>query len=120
MVESAVEGWLFDRGVWRAPYLVEGYPALIAVDSFGVVRKHVKVVAGVDPIRAADWMLELLDRIDPPRGPKLVRDEPAARPSRVIDPAILNDPRSPLGRQRYIRQLARAAARRLPPRPSDI
>jgi hypothetical protein len=120
MTDPAVQGWLFDRGVWRAPYLVDGHPALIIVDSFGVVRKHVKIVAGVDPIRAADWLAELLDRIDPPRGPKLVRDEPARPATRVTDPAILNDPRSPLGRQRYIRQLTIAAARRLPRRPSDI
>lgn len=58
------------RGVWKAPYRFEGVEVLIAVDSQGNVRKHVKLAAGVDVIRATAWLQQLLDRIDPPR-PKL-------------------------------------------------
>lgn len=39
MGSQAALGRLFERGVWRAPYLVQGMAALIAVDSLGVARK---------------------------------------------------------------------------------
>jgi hypothetical protein len=108
---------LLDRGVWRAPYLVDDVPVLIAVDRFGVVRKHVKLRATVDVVRAADWLAELLDRVDPPL--RLVKPAPVSRPARVIDPSLYTDPRSPLARRRYVNSLVARGSRALPRRPAD-
>lgn len=105
-MSSAAATRLLDRGIWRAPYLVDDVPVLIAVDRFGVVRKHVKLRAGVEELRAAAWLAELLDRVDPPRQLRLVSTPP---------PRLELDPRTPQGKRRYWAQLARAAARRLPP-----
>lgn len=82
MPNSTAES-ILDRGVYRAPYLVDGDAVLIAVDSRGVARKHVKFRPGVDEDRAAEWLRALLDRIDPPfRAPKLTlikNEEPAPK-----------------------------------------
>ena len=68
---------LLTRGVWLAPYLWQNTEVLIAVDSKGSVRKHVKLRPGVDEVRLVRWMEELLDRLDPPRPPlTLVKAEP--------------------------------------------
>lgn len=102
---------LLQRGVWRAPYLVPGgVPVLIAIDRFGVVRKHIKLAAGVSELRAAGWLTELLDRVDPVPRLRLVKSFERERPTREIDPRLYSDPRSPLAKQRYIRSLVRAAA----------
>jgi hypothetical protein len=108
---------LLARGVWRAPYLVDDVPVLIAVDRFGVVRKHVKLRDGVDVDRAAEWLAELLDRVDPPL--RLVKPIPASQPPRVIDPRLYTDPRSPLARRRYVNNLVTRGSRALPRRPAD-
>lgn len=72
MGSSAVSlGRLFERGVWRAPYLVRGCPALIAVDAFGVARKHVVLHPGSDVVRESDALADALDLMDPPNAPRL-------------------------------------------------
>jgi hypothetical protein len=65
------------RGVYRAPYLVDGVEVLVAIDSRGSARKHVKLRAGVDELRAKEWLEDLLDRIDPLPKIELVRESPA-------------------------------------------
>lgn len=102
------------RGVWEAPYKVEGVRVLIAVDRFGNVRKHAKLTPNVDPLRAADHLRELLDRIDPAPLLRLVGPSRARTAARSIDPRLYTDPRSPLAKRRYWSMLARAAANRGP------
>jgi hypothetical protein len=107
-----------ERGVWEAPYRLKGVPLLIVVDRRGDVRKHVKLTPGVDPVRAAVWCREWLDRIDPTPRLELVTDaslRPAPRPARVIDPRLYSDARSPLAKRRYFQHLARSAAAKAPP-----
>lgn len=120
-MQSAAAHKLLDRGVWLAPYLFddrEQLPVLIAVDRRGVVRKHVKLRAGVDEQRATDWLWQVLDRIDPIQL-RLVEPSPT-RTRREVDPRLYEDPRSPLARRRYVARLTAAAAAKLPRRPSDI
>jgi hypothetical protein len=81
----ASEG-LAGRGVWEAPYLVDGYPALIAVDSRGVARKHAKLLSGASYARVKAALEALLDRIDPVPQLALVRDGSAARRSIALPP----------------------------------
>lgn len=105
---------LLQRGIWRAPYLVAGVPVLIAVDRYGVVRKHVKLKAETDELRAAGWLAALLDRVDPVPELRLVNPSLPARAARVIDPRLYSDPRSLLAKRRYWATLAKAAAARTP------
>lgn len=97
---------LLTRGVWLAPYLWENTEVLIAVDSRGCVRKHVKLRPGVDEVRAVKWLEQLLDRIDPPR-PKL----------ELVKPIEPNDDQRPHACQRddhlsFAIRLANQAAHR--------
>lgn len=103
----AIGGVELQRGVWEAPYRVDGVRVLIAVDRFGNARKHVKLTAKVDPIRAADWLSQLLDRIDPLPELRLVKP-PERAPT--IDPEMYSDPRSPYAEKRYRQAIARRAA----------
>lgn len=95
MASQAALGRLFERGVWWAPYLVRGLPALIAVDALGVARKHVVLEPGADVVRHADALLDALDRIDPagspmseptPRHLELVKAKPLAAPPAGVIP----------------------------------
>lgn len=111
---------LLDRGVWREPYTMAGHDVLIAVDRRGDVVKRVQLREGVDPARAAAWLREVLERLDPAPVLRLVEDQPARepkrelRPAREIDQRLYSDPRTPQGKRRYIQQLTRAAVRALP------
>lgn len=73
---------LLERGVYRAPYLVDGSEVLIAIDSRGVARKHVKLRDGVNEARATEWLRGLLDRLDPVDArPRLELVKPSPAPS---------------------------------------
>lgn len=108
---------LLDRGVWREPYTMAGRDVLIAVDRRGDVVKRVQLREGVDPARAATWLAELLERLDPAPVLRLVESEPSKRefaPAREVSHALYADPRTPQGKRRYWQRLARAAARAAP------
>jgi hypothetical protein len=107
---------LLDRGVWREPYTMAGHDVLIAVDRRGDVVKRVHLREGVDSARAAAWLEELLERLDPAPMLRLVEDSPKRelRPAREVDPRLYADPRTPQGKRRYFQQLTRAAVRTLP------
>jgi hypothetical protein len=104
MASRAAIGRLFERGVWRAPYLVRGMPALIAVDARGVARRHVVRVPGADEVRESDALADALDRMDPqgfettasPRPYlELVKPTPLAAPPTGVIPLV---PRATLER----------------------
>ena len=108
---------LLDRGVWEAPYLLEGnVRVLIAINRRGVTCGHVKLRAGVDEERASAYLLQQLERVDPDPVLRLVQPTRpmSTRPAREIDPRLYTDPRSPLSKRRYLVNLGRAAASRLP------
>lgn len=54
------EGRVFDRGVFRAPFLVGGCRALLAVDGRGVAIATVPLRAGVDVECVGEALYELL------------------------------------------------------------
>jgi hypothetical protein len=104
MGSHAALGRLFERGVWRAPYLVRGMPALIAVDAHGVARKHVVLEYGADEVRESDALADALDRMDPqefetaaPSRPylELAKPTPLAAPPTGVIPLV---PRATLER----------------------
>lgn len=66
------------RGVYSAPYQIDGCEVLYGVTSAGQRTKKIIVLRpGVAKARAVRWFEELLDRIDPPRPPlKLVTAPP--------------------------------------------
>lgn len=109
--ERAKEG-IASRGVYEAPYLVQGHAALIAVDSKGVARKHAKLLPGASYDRVKLALEQLLDRIDPVTKLELVRDHPAPRsrpkPRHHVHPAqAASDHRA------YQRRLAAQLAQRI-------
>jgi hypothetical protein len=121
MMEQAVARKLYGYGVWDAPFLVEGnLPAIMAVDSFGVIRK-IRPLKATDDREALgerlwDWLLEH----HPERQLALVREPPPARRApRTVDPRLLADPRSPLAKRAYINRLVERAAGAAPVRLRD-
>lgn len=131
----AAHGRLFGYGVWRAPVLVEGLPAIWAVDSFGDVKKVRKLRPGDDEEALGDrlWEWLLTHHPERPRAPRkleLLR-EPTRHPThhpkhhptaelvrdsatrRMIDARMLTDPRSPLAKRRYLTALAGNASRHI-------
>ena len=67
------------RGVYRAPYRIDGCPVLYAVTSAGERFKKIIVLReGVSEERAVRWFEELLDRVDPRPQLQLVTDKPAS------------------------------------------
>jgi hypothetical protein len=105
---------VLDRGVYEADYLVDGLEVLVAIDSRGNARKHLKLKAGVSYDHAKRWLEQLLDRIDPPTTLRLVSHEeplpykPVAPFSTVSAfPTHADDPRA------YRRRLAKAAMNRV-------
>lgn len=127
---AALSGQVFGYGVRRAPFLVDGLPALIAVDAYGTVRKVRKVKPGDDVETIGERLWYWLREHHPER-PKLELVPDAPTPplatvsyrGRQVDPRLLSDPRSPLAKALYVERLAKAAARRaaaLPFRPDNI
>ena len=53
------------RGVWRAPYLVDGYPVAIAVDSRGRRVASIVLVRGLGHSWAKETLEMALDLADP-------------------------------------------------------
>jgi hypothetical protein len=100
---------LLARGIWKAPYLVDGFEVLVAIDSRSAARKHLKLRPGVSEERAAAWLEQLLDRIDPVMKLELVNPSTPAAP-KEIDEALYDDPRSPYAEQRYRRFLVKRGA----------
>src|SRR4051812_5066970 len=101
---------LLDRGVWCEPYTMAGRDVLIAVDRRGDIVKRVHLRDGVDPARAATWLWELLERVDPAPVLRLVDDGPQKRtftPAREAARDLYSDPRTPQGKRRYFQQLTR-------------
>lgn len=64
---------LLPRGVYKARYRVKGVEVLVAIDSKGDVRKHLKIEHPCDEPRLKRALEELLDMLDPQL--KLVRPE---------------------------------------------
>lgn len=62
------------RGVWRAPYLQDGYPVIIAVDSRGRNVGTIVMIRGLSPSRVRRMLTELLDAVDPRFQLRLVKD----------------------------------------------
>lgn len=75
---------VLERGVYKAPYLVNGFEVLFAVDRHGVARKHVKLTHMVDEVKGTRLLEQFLDRIDPP-ALKLMRPNPASGPGWPYD-----------------------------------
>ncbi|NUO65332.1 MAG: hypothetical protein HOQ12_01840 [Gemmatimonadaceae bacterium] len=72
-----------ERGVYRAPYQMNGCGVLFAVTSRGErLQKIVVLRPGVSEARAMRWLEEVLDRVDPPRPP--LRLLPPTPPPRQI------------------------------------
>lgn len=65
------------RGVYKALYYVKGKAVLVAIDSKGDARKHLKIERGDDEPKLKRALEEFLDMVDPLPGPKLVRDAPS-------------------------------------------
>lgn len=53
------------RGIWRAPYLQDGYPVIIATDSTGRRIGEVVMVRGLSPSRVRRMLTDILDAADP-------------------------------------------------------
>lgn len=100
---SARDG-IAERGVYEAPFRVDGHEALLAVDSRGEARKVAKLLPGTSYDRVRASLEAWLDAHDPlPRPPKLelVRDRPAQRrkPRHHMHPAqAASDRHAYLGR----------------------
>lgn len=128
-MEALATGKLFGFGVWRAPVLIDGLPAIWAVDQFGVVRKVRKIRPGEDVEALGDRLWLWLRTHHPERKPALVRGPvppPTSGPeptppaplklvrvgNRMVDERLLSDPRSPLAKSAYLKKLAEGSARR--------
>lgn len=101
MQSKAAADEILGRGVYKAPYLVDGVEVLIAIDARGAARKHLKLRPGVSEHRATAWLREWLDRIDPRPTLKLVTSAP---PVQTVPVAAYDDGRA------YERRLAKRAA----------
>lgn len=119
-MESAVRGRLFEWGVWRAPVLIDGLPAIWAVDASGVVRKVRKIWPGDDEDALADRLFAWLVENHPQRKLELVRE---VSPTPPLPPIPVTDPRHPLARRAYLDHIIAEGRRKLnryQPRRRDI
>lgn len=91
-------GEVAPRGVYKALYYVKGKAVLVAIDSKGEARKHLKIDRREDEPRLKRALEELLDAIDPLPGPKLVRDMPS--PSWPYDGSTPPPPERPVATRR--------------------
>lgn len=81
---SSLAGQRLARGVYKAPYLVQGYEVLFAVDRNGFARKHLKITQLMNEERATRWLEGWLSRVDPPA--VRLADEPVTSPDRPTWP----------------------------------
>jgi hypothetical protein len=86
---------LLRRGIYLAPYLVRGFPALIGIDSRSWAVKHFIIRTATSEEQAWAWMEGWLDRFNPTL--QLVRETP-----RVPEP---RRPREPIPAHMYEDQL---------------
>lgn len=86
---------LLRRGVYIAPYLVRGFPALIGIDSRNWAVKHFLIRPATSEEQAWQLMEAWLDRFNPKL--QLVREVPPAPPRRP--------PREPIPPHLYEDQL---------------
>jgi hypothetical protein len=107
-------GPLLSRGVYRAPYLVKGLPALVAVDRFGVARKHLAVPPGASWERCVAWMEQKLELWDP--APQLALVNPQKQRDHMTREIPARMYRDPHDIRAYRRMLAKNAANRMPGR----
>lgn len=115
---SEAQRRVFGYGVRHAPFLVDGLPALAAVDAHGNIRKVRKLRPG-DDVEALGERLWAWLREHYPERPRLALVKPAPPPAgtvsyrgRQVDSRLFSDPRSPLAKARYHTRLAKAAALR--------
>ncbi len=73
------------RGVYRAPYLVNGFAVLFAIDRHGVARKHIKITQLMNEERGTRHLELFLDRIDPPRVQLVEEPDPTRKVSWPYD-----------------------------------
>lgn len=92
------------RGVYKALYHVKGKAVLVAVDSKGDARKHMKIHRAEDEPMIKRALEELLDMLDPVPGPKLVRDAPSPGwPYDGSAPPTPERPKAPMRPRRRLR-----------------
>jgi hypothetical protein len=82
---------MLTRGVYLAPYLVKGFPALIGIDSCSWAIKHFVLRPATDEDRAWAMMEAWLDRMNPTL--RLVKEFPPPPPRRA--------PRAPIPPHAY-------------------
>jgi hypothetical protein len=75
------------RGVYKALYFVKGKAVLVAIDSKGDARKHLKIERGDDEPKLKRALEEFLDMVDPLPGPRL----PAVTPRGTIAEPLPGD-----------------------------
>jgi len=76
---------LLDRGVWKAPYLLNGREVLQAIDRHGNCVRRVRLSLGVDEEVARAWLEGYLEHVDPLPQLRLVRPIGAAA---HVDPGL--------------------------------
>lgn len=126
-MRSAAAGEVFDYGVTWAPFHVEGFPAIMAVDSYGNIRKIRRIRPGEDAEELGErlWMwlrqhhperpkLALVPSVspDPERTSTPVPSGLVMYKGRAVDPRLLSDPRSSLAKALYRDRLVKATTRR--------
>jgi hypothetical protein len=116
MQRAAAAEVRLERGVYFAPYIVGDYEVLIAIDSRGRARKHLKLVPGLSEERATAWLRQWLDRINPVEQPpklELVTETRAARRPAPAVPRNRYRSADPNDFHAYRNRLARSAAQRV-------
>lgn len=112
---------LLEYGVCWAPVLVDGLPALWAVDSFGSVRKMRKIRPGDDEEAIGELLWNWLLTHHPQRKLELVSEPAPPAPAeprlvkyngRLVDERLLLDPRTPIAKRRYFDALVRSCTHR--------
>jgi hypothetical protein len=95
------DGELQARGVHRAKYTVQGYPALVAIASWGDAIKHFKLEPYTDELLAWLAMWRFLERHDPVKEPErpALRVVPANMPATLPASVTLGTPLHPCHRE---------------------
>lgn len=118
----------YRRGIYRAKYTIDGYGVLFGIKSNGDrLRKIIVLRPGVPEARAANWLQQVLDRVDPlplipPPRLRLVTDQPQSHNLTAAQLEAIYRDLSPTARllahrkrQRTVTELTRAGLP-LPPR----
>lgn len=106
---------MLNRGVYFAPYLVKGFPALVAIDSRQWAVKHFILRPTTDESAAWAYMEQWLERFDPVPQLKLVTSEgaPAVAAMSAMRPKI--DPRAYEDHVGFALRMARQNVRKFRP-----